>query len=194
MAMVTPEERDEYLWNRREEIIDYEHYVNEIDGVNCAWDHNYVIRYEYNQANTIVLKKQCTWCGRLRDNKLIKHDTIPNLKEKIALNEVDKINMALLITHAATYENYAEFRDKKYKHSLQETKNEWHIKHKNHLNSLKWKQIRLKVLVRDNYFCQACLDAEAVHVHHKTYDNLGDEFMYELMSVCIKCHNRIHNR
>ena len=61
------------------------------------------------------------------------------------------------------------------------------------MKSDKWKAIRLKVLKRDNNVCQACLEAPAQDVHHLTYCNIGDELMYELISVCRDCHfNRIH--
>jgi len=62
----------------------------------------------------------------------------------------------------------------------------------NYLQSDAWRQIRRRVLERDKYLCQACLQARATEVHHVTYDNLFKEFAFELKSVCRACHERIH--
>lgn len=61
-----------------------------------------------------------------------------------------------------------------------------------YINSAEWRVKRDLVLKRDNYVCQGCLQSKAVHVHHLTYVHLGCELLFELVSVCRKCHERIH--
>jgi len=61
-----------------------------------------------------------------------------------------------------------------------------------HLRSEKWNAIRAKVLKRDGGLCQGCLERPAVHVHHTTYEHLGDELLFELISLCVECHEKIH--
>ena len=74
-----------------------------------------------------------------------------------------------------------------------------------HLMSEKWKQTKLIRLLIDDFKCQQCskpITAETSHCHHITYQNLGDEGMKDVVSVCsdryennIKiegCHSRLH--
>lgn len=65
------------------------------------------------------------------------------------------------------------------------------IDYENYIKSEAWYAKRAKVLERDKYICQGC-GGTATQVHHKTYKNLGEEFLFELMSVCKPCHERIH--
>mgnify|MGYP000420916392 FL=1 len=65
----------------------------------------------------------------------------------------------------------------------------------NHLMSEKWKQTKLTRLLIDDFKCKQCnkpITAETSHCHHITYQNLGDEGMKDVVSVCPKCHNDIH--
>jgi hypothetical protein len=66
--------------------------------------------------------------------------------------------------------------------------------HQKYLRTSKWKEIRKKVLKRDDYTCQGCLENRATEVHHITYDNWKNEFMFELMSLCRECHSRFHKK
>jgi hypothetical protein len=66
--------------------------------------------------------------------------------------------------------------------------------HQEYLKSTQWKEIRKKVLKRDDYTCQGCLESPAVDVHHITYNNWQNEFMFELMSLCRECHTRVHKK
>ena len=64
-----------------------------------------------------------------------------------------------------------------------------------HLISDKWKQTKLTRLMIDDFKCQQCdkpITAETSHCHHITYQNLGDEGMKDVVSVCPQCHNDIH--
>ena len=63
--------------------------------------------------------------------------------------------------------------------------------YKYYLQSRAWQIKRQQVLKRDNYVCQACLNVKATEVHHKTYLHLGDEPLFDLVSVCGTCHNKL---
>jgi 5-methylcytosine-specific restriction endonuclease McrA len=65
-------------------------------------------------------------------------------------------------------------------------------KYRDYLKSPKWWLIRDLVLKRDKRLCQGCLTNEATQVHHLTYRHLFNEFMFELISVCSACHQRLH--
>ena len=66
---------------------------------------------------------------------------------------------------------------------------------KEYFKSVKWNTIRQKVLHRDNYACILCgsgVPYTELHIHHITYKNLFNEKINELKTVCLSCHNNIH--
>jgi len=56
-----------------------------------------------------------------------------------------------------------------------------------------WKVKRDLVLKRDNNKCQACLINLASEVHHKNYNNIFNEPLFDLVSVCSDCHRTIRH-
>tara|TARA_R110002049_G_C9025379_1_gene551637 strand:- start:404 stop:994 length:591 start_codon:yes stop_codon:yes gene_type:complete len=65
-------------------------------------------------------------------------------------------------------------------------------KYHRYLQTKEWKTIRNKVLKRDNSICKICNENKADDVHHKTYENVFNEKLEDLVSVCRKCHSEIH--
>lgn len=61
----------------------------------------------------------------------------------------------------------------------------------NYLKSNEWITLREKIMRRDKWTCQGCLDPADV-VHHLTYSNVFEEWAFELMALCNTCHARIH--
>ena len=58
-----------------------------------------------------------------------------------------------------------------------------------------WQAKRTERLSRAGYRCQACGTRDArLHVHHKTYENYGDERPQDLVVLCESCHGRFHRR
>lgn len=66
------------------------------------------------------------------------------------------------------------------------------ISYELYIRSLDWESRRNSVLRRDGYRCQECGSTIALHVHHLTYRNLGDEPHWELLTLCGDCHHRRH--
>lgn len=60
-----------------------------------------------------------------------------------------------------------------------------------YMQSPQWLVRREAVLQRDEYICQACCERTATEVHHLNYDHLGNEPMFDLVSVCHDCHEQI---
>jgi hypothetical protein len=80
--------------------------------------------------------------------------------------------------------------DKEFAKSIKPAKN---IEYKEYIRSRAWDTKRVLVLKRANYTCEGCgMKGKPLDVHHKTYKNLGDEFLFELVAVCRECHERIH--
>jgi hypothetical protein len=64
-----------------------------------------------------------------------------------------------------------------------------------YLNTEHWRNLRLKIAEQRNYKCEKCkkIVRKSYHIHHLTYDNIGKEKDEDLMFLCEKCHNEIHN-
>jgi hypothetical protein len=69
---------------------------------------------------------------------------------------------------------------------------EWHERYDAYRQTATWQNVRRKVLERDARLCQACRNAEATQVHHLTYERVFNEALFDLVSVCQKCHETIH--
>jgi len=57
-----------------------------------------------------------------------------------------------------------------------------------YLQSDEWKSRQLLCLQRDGYRCRICNAAEALEVHHRTYERIGQEDPDDLTTLCDKCH------
>lgn len=68
----------------------------------------------------------------------------------------------------------------------------WWARYNAYLASDVWRAKREEALARDGRVCQGCRQRLATQVHHRTYDHLGDELLFELISVCDECHAGIH--
>jgi 5-methylcytosine-specific restriction endonuclease McrA len=68
----------------------------------------------------------------------------------------------------------------------------WWARYDEVMASPEWRERRRLVMLRSGGVCEGCGRKQAVHVHHLSYANLGDEFLWELRAVCEACHARIH--
>ena len=62
-----------------------------------------------------------------------------------------------------------------------------------YLKSKKWQSKKDQVMARCQGICEACEKEPTTQTHHITYQNLGNENLWELLGVCEKCHEIIHN-
>lgn len=63
-----------------------------------------------------------------------------------------------------------------------------------YLKSEHWQSLRRTMLKRAGYRCQICNGRGELHVHHRTYENKGDERYSDLIVLCAKCHETYHLR
>lgn len=71
---------------------------------------------------------------------------------------------------------------------------EWWNKYHDYLDSEAWKTKRALVLNRDRHQCQGCCQKPATTIHHLTYDNVFNEPLYDLVSLCDECHEKAHHQ
>lgn len=69
----------------------------------------------------------------------------------------------------------------------------WRQKYEEYLKSPAWRKKRAVYLDRlPHGLCEGCGVNLATEVHHLTYKNLGNEFLWELRALCHTCHQRVH--
>ena len=61
-----------------------------------------------------------------------------------------------------------------------------------YLNSPQWKALRKLVIARDKC-CQLTGDVTNLEVHHTTYDNLGNEYLDDLVLLSRRAHQFVHD-
>ena len=68
------------------------------------------------------------------------------------------------------------------------------IDYKCYLKTMVWDNTRKKKLKEAGYKCQLCSKTGAeLHVHHNSYERIGDEDMNDLIVLCEDCHKKFHN-
>lgn len=159
-------------------IIDYNDWLK-----NKCPEHKLVYRYKYTSDNRMFIVKQCSNCDYQPSHKYKKSD-IENLEFKINIGEIKE---SLPDTNWEEYEVYRRFE-------LNEIQVKRKEKYNEYLKSDEWYRIRQIVLERDKFICQGCLKNRATDVHHKNYDNLFNEVLFDLVSVCRTCHLKIHSK
>lgn len=63
-----------------------------------------------------------------------------------------------------------------------------------YLRSPAWRELQRATFERDKHLCQGCRKAPAVLVHHLTYIRVGREMLFDLVALCRKCHDQIHEQ
>jgi 5-methylcytosine-specific restriction endonuclease McrA len=58
--------------------------------------------------------------------------------------------------------------------------------------SERWRLKRCERLRMDGYECQTCCSKKNLEVHHRKYENFGNEKMEDLRTLCDLCHKAIH--
>lgn len=140
----------------------------------------------------IVFCEQCTVCGR--SSNFI---AIGSLSQKQRDKAVPFDDGPRDAWSARISEYYDQQRESALQEAekLQKERYEYIMKlYHDHvvLKSEKWKELRQLVMKRCGGICEGCGKEPAVQVHHATYKHLGNEFLFELLGLCDKCHNRFH--
>lgn len=68
--------------------------------------------------------------------------------------------------------------------------------YKDFLDTLYWDLVRTLKKEQANYKCELCNGSTKLNVHHKSYDNHGDEYHHleDLIVLCSDCHAKFHNK
>lgn len=64
--------------------------------------------------------------------------------------------------------------------------------YKEYLKTPEWQKRRKAKLKEAKHRCQLCNDGGTLNVHHRTYENRGNEPLSDLIVLCEPCHERFH--
>jgi hypothetical protein len=85
------------------------------------------------------------------------------------------------------------YTGKSNEYKILDFKKQW-INYKEYLKSEEWKKKSKKALIRANFRCQLCNKKDEIHIHHRTYENLGNEKESDLIALCKGCHKKFHSK
>jgi hypothetical protein len=161
-----------------------------------ACSHHIVAVYKKTMVNgTPMYGNQCRICGknigRIKKAELTDRDRT----EAVSFDESLRTKR-----HERWLQRYEELNKDWFRRNVEKQKEErrrksetWFNSYSDYLSSEKWRSKSQLVIMRDK-ICQACLRNPATQAHHKTYDNVGDEPLFDLVGVCKPCHEKLHGR
>lgn len=137
-----------------------------------------------NGVATFVL--QCQDCGR--QIRAVKKDS-PEVRR---LADVQPFDESLQQAFRDRQRRLFEARQEERINDQAQKKTEWWVQYTAYLKTTAWRLKRQAVLTRANNWCEGCAARPATEVHHKTYDHMGNELLFELVAVCNACHHILH--
>jgi hypothetical protein len=148
------------------------------------------IHTEYSN-NTIHKRDFCLNCYKIWNNyKKTSNERLLLLNKERTLKARELYNSYYDMLQQCN----SHYRKKHYELKRQFEISEWRLNYESYINSDEWKEKRKNILIRDNYICQICKTNKAVQVHHLTYKRLGNEQDFDLISVCLPCHELEHTK
>lgn len=61
-----------------------------------------------------------------------------------------------------------------------------------YIKSQRWQKKKIEFWKIHDKKCVSCGTTESIHLHHASYDRLGNESMDDLVPLCDVCHNTLH--
>lgn len=142
-------------------------------------------RYKILSNGARSIYHQCVLCGN--KGTMVKKASVP----EDVLEQLCEVDEEIIKAHYDKISNYATSLNETLKSlEKQDTQDQYY----RYLESPEWKEKRIKVLERDRYVCQACLESRSNTVHHLTYAHIYREPLFDLVSVCKECHENIHQQ
>jgi hypothetical protein len=141
------------------------------------------IRWFRASNGAIHYKRQCQTCGELIGQAIGKINVPADCGPR----------------DESLYEHYRENRQARrdeilQRHVLKQKSedSEFWVKYNAYLKTQEWRALANRVLKRAGGICEGCGQTHATQVHHRTYEHVFEEFLFELVAVCDGCHNRLH--
>lgn len=151
-----------------------------------------VIKDTYKQKTGIIFKPKpletgeyCDSCGKqLFAKSKLEYKSYLCGKWRSTCDDCVKVANKV---NQGRYREYAEQRELE----LQALKT---MKYSEYLKTDHWAGLRKRMLQKAGYRCQLCGGAGILNVHHRTYENRGEESYSDLIVLCSGCHSKFHDK
>jgi hypothetical protein len=146
---------------------------------------NVALRWRNNAAGCRYYRRQCLDCGE---------GVGPIVSAKVALDDgsLEPFDMALMARSREETRLFYEAKRAEWQARREAENQAWWDWYNAYLTTPAWKEKRAQALRRDKGVCQGCHARPATQVHHLSYKHAGDELLFELVSICDRCHDRAH--
>jgi len=153
-------------------------------------NHHLSVRKTTTTSNSLSFRLVCNNCGEFFT--AVSKKSISNLFDLKEIKEQDdelrtkflqRKNNFLDSNNARTHEMF----NASWNHNTNR-------KYGEYLLTEEWRKKRQLVLNRCKNMCEGCGINQAEAVHHLTYEHIYDEFLFELIGICNKCHAKIHDK
>jgi len=148
--------------------------------LDCVHDQSMIVRRTLGNLS-VQYRRQCQRCGESVGNAIAKVEAL----RQSGGSEPPPWNKSL-------QEDSRQKRNVAWEKVKLETSEAFWDSYDDYLKSSAWKVLRERVLRRANGVCEGCGVGAACQVHHVTYEHVGCEFLFELVALCLACHERIH--
>lgn len=74
------------------------------------------------------------------------------------------------------------------------SKAERRAQYQQYLRTPHWRRVRIGYFKRHPKMCFVCTGTERIQLHHRTYENLGYEPFDDLVPLCLRCHQLVHEK
>lgn len=165
-----------------------------IETQECACSKTHLTRRVIS-GGSVQFWMQCLRCGRATSQPLSKAKAT-ELASRMGFASVDQVAP----WDQALRDEYERKLSETWKKAYESRIEQWDAgrwerseAYRDYLLTPEWKAKRNLVLRRANGRCEGCGIADAEEVHHMKYPKRwGDEFLFDLVALCVPCHRRIH--
>jgi len=133
-----------------------------------------------NAAGVLLHCLQCMNCGRHTCHKVKRDESNPPELDRELAQRGEEARQRHWAQEAGAQQTEQE--------AIREARR---MEYQIYLRTPEWITLRERVKQRDK-ICQGCLAAPIEDVHHLTYEHVQNEFAFELVGLCRKCHARLH--
>jgi hypothetical protein len=133
-----------------------------------------------NAAGVLLHCLQCMNCGRHTCHKVKRDESNPPELDRELAQRGEEARQRHWTREVETQQTERE-----------NNRDAWRMEYQSYLRTPEWVTLRERVKQRDK-ICQGCLAAPIEDVHHLTYEHVQNEFAFELIGLCRKCHARLH--
>jgi len=139
--------------------------------------------YDATPISVRQLRYQCQDCGELIGS---------GMKHALARRDTPEVDVGLLKRGLERREQERQAQWRQFQEQRAAADRAWWSRYNEYLGTSAWSGRRALVLKRANGICEGRMKARATQVHHKTYQHVTNEFLWELVAICDDCHERFH--